>query len=58
MQTIKFIPPNQILLNKKLYKGYTISELPTKFAFIYNENKEQDGITEWFNYKGLTYVSE
>tara|TARA_R100000995_G_scaffold978_1_gene692 strand:+ start:1374 stop:1550 length:177 start_codon:yes stop_codon:yes gene_type:complete len=58
MQTIKFISPNKILLNKKLYKGYTISELPTKFAFIYNENKEQDGISEWFNYKGLTYVSE
>ena len=58
MQTIKFLPNNQIRLGNKLYKGYKISELPTKFAFIHNEDKEQDGITEWFNYKGLTYVSE
>ena len=58
MQKIKFLSTNQILLNNKLYKGCKISELPTKFAFIYNEDKEQDGITEWFNYKGLTYVSE
>jgi len=58
MQKIKFLSNNQILLNKKSYKDYKISELPTKFAFIYNEDKEQDGITEWFNFKGLTYVSE
>jgi hypothetical protein len=58
MQKIKFLSTNQILLNNKLYKGYKISELPTKFAFTYNEDKDQDGITEWFNYKGLTYVSE
>ncbi len=58
MQKIKLLPNNQIRLNNITYKGYTIGNLPTKFAFIHNEDKEQDGITEWFNFKGLTYVSE
>jgi len=54
--TIKFINKSTIKLNKKTYKGYNVGELPKKFAFIYNEEKDQEGITEWFNYKGLTYV--
>ncbi len=40
------------------YKGYTVSELPNSFGFIYNEDKESYGIQSWFNYKGLTYVSK
>ena len=61
MQKIKFLPNNQILLNNRsiksqLYQGYTVGNLPKKFAFIYNESKDQEGITKWFNYKGLTYV--
>jgi hypothetical protein len=47
MQQIKFLSNNQILLNNQLYQG-----------FIYNEDKDQDGISEWFNYKGLTYVAK
>ena len=58
MQKIKFLSNNQILLNNQTYQGYTIGELPNTFAFIHNENKDQDGITQWFNYKGLTYVSK
>ena len=58
MQKIKFLPNNYIRLGNKTYKGYKVGELTPKFAFTYNEDKEQDGITEWFNYKGLTYVSE
>ena len=56
MQQIKFLSNNQILLNNQLYQGYTIGELQNIFGFIYNEDKDQDGISEWFNYKGLTYV--
>ena len=56
MQQIKFLSNNQILLNNQLYQGYTIGELPNTFGFIYNQDQEQDGISEWFNYKGLTYV--
>ena len=58
MKSIKFINSSSIKLNNITYKGYTISNLPKKFAFIYNEDKDQDGITQWFNYKGLTYVQK
>jgi len=58
MQKIKFLSNNQILLNNQLYQGYNIGELPNAFGFIYNEDKDQDGISEWFNYKGLTYVAK
>ena len=61
-QTLKQINSTTIKLTcnttqySVIYKGYTIGNIPKTFAFIYNEDKEQDGITEWFNYKGLTYV--
>ena len=58
MQQIKFLPNNQILLNNQLYQGYNIGELPNTFGFIYNEDEDKDGISEWFNYKGLTYVAK
>ena len=54
--TIKFLKSKEIKLGGKLYKPYLIGDLPQRFAFIYNDDEEQDGITEWFNYKGLTYV--
>lgn len=56
MNTIKFLKSKDIKLNNKKYKGYNVGELSSRFAFIYDENEDQDGITEWFNYKGLTYV--
>jgi hypothetical protein len=57
MNQIKFFKKS-IQLGKKKYKGYLIGELPEKFAFIYDENKDQDGIVSWFNYKGLTYITD
>ena len=56
MNATKFINKSTIKLNNITYKGYPIGELPKRFAFIYNADTEQEGITEWFNYKGLTYV--
>ncbi len=56
MQEIKFINSTTIKLNNVTYKGYPVGELPKRFAFIYDEDKDQEGITEWFNFKGLTYV--
>jgi len=58
MQKIKFLPNNQIRLNNKTYKGYTIGELPKSFGFIYNQEADKEGKSEWFNYKGLTYVEK
>jgi len=56
MKTIKKINSTTIKLDGKMYKGYTLGELPKRFAFIYNEEEDQEGITEWFKLKGLTYV--
>jgi hypothetical protein len=56
MNKIKFLKTKRIKLNGVQYKPYLIGELPSTFGFIYNEDKDQEGITEWFNYKGLTYV--
>jgi len=50
MNKIKFLKNNKIKLNNKIYKPYTICELPPKFG--------TDEITTWFNYKGFTYVAE
>ena len=55
-KSIKFINSKTILLDGKLYRGHEVGELPKTFAFIYNEDKDQEGITEWFNYKSLTYT--
>jgi hypothetical protein len=47
MKTIKFYPSDRskIKLDGKLYKGYTINNIP-------------DDLTSWFNYKGLTFVAK
>ena len=57
MNKIKFLKNNYIQLNNILYKPYTICELAdTRFGQV-----DEDGnsyITQWFNYKGFTYVAE
>ena len=57
MNKIKFLKNNYIQLNNILYKPYTICQLAdTRFGQV-----DSDGfsyITEWFNYKGFTYVAE
>jgi len=57
MNKIKFLKNNYIQLNNITYKPYTICQLAdTKFGRV-----DEDGnsyITEWFNYKGFTYVAE
>ena len=56
--TIKFLPNKKIKLNGVKFKPYTIGELPPSFGFKYDEEKDRDGIYQWFNYKGLTYVED
>ena len=57
MNKIKFLKNNYIQLNTTIYKPYTICELAdTRFGQV-----DEDGnsyITEWYNYKGFTYVAE
>ena len=45
-----------IWLNKQEYVGFPVGELPKRFAFIYNEDNDQDGIDSWFNHKGWTFI--
>ena len=54
--TIKFLKINFIKVNGVLYTPYTVGELPQSFGFIYDADKETDGISEFFNLKGLTYI--
>jgi hypothetical protein len=56
MNTIKTTKKKSILLNNQEYVGFTVGNLPNKFAYIYSEEKENDGLCEWFNYKGLTWL--
>ena len=52
MQKFKQTSSTTITLAGKVYKGYTVGELPKRLAFIYNADKDQEGITEWFKFKG------
>ena len=59
MNTIKTNRVNKnIKLNGVAYRPYTVGELPNSFGFIYNKENDQEGIYQWFNYKGLTYVKD
>ena len=53
-QTIKLLKNNKIKLNGLTYKPYLICDLPANFGCI--EFNEKEGISNWFNYKGLTYI--
>ena len=56
MQTIKFLKNNYIKLNKTIYKPYTICQLAdTSFGQVNDDGYSL--ITDWFNYKGFTYVA-
>ena len=56
MNTIKFTSKTTLKLNGLVYKGYAVGELPNSFGFLYNENKDSFGHSNWFNFKGLTWL--
>ena len=56
MKTIKQLKNNCLQLGNVIYRPYTVCELPANFGCI-NFN-EKEGISEWFNYKGFTYLYE
>ena len=63
MNTIKFLKVNavtglqKIQLNGITYKPYTICQLAdTRFGQV--DSNGNSYVTEWFNYKGFTYIAE
>ena len=57
MNTIKTNRVNQdIKVNGVKYRAYKVGELPNSFGYIYDDIKDNEGITKWFNWKGLTYL--
>mgnify|MGYP003128604628 FL=1 len=57
MNKIKFLKHDKIALNGIVYKPYKICELPVNFGCLMF-NTEREGISEWFKYKGYTYIAE
>ena len=56
MKTIKFLREDKIKLNGVVYKPYKICNIPANFGCI--EFNSSFGISEWFNYRGYTYIRE
>ncbi len=64
MNTIKFTSKTTLKLNNVKYKAYLIGDLPPSFGFKERFDGQDDdgndkfkqGIDQWFNYKGLTWV--
>jgi hypothetical protein len=58
MNKIKKLQEQRLRLNGVVYKPYLVGNLPPSFGFKYNDKdgEDQDGIYQWFNFKGLTYV--
>ena len=54
MNKIKHLKNDYVQLNRLIYKPYTICSLPANFGCI--NFGEKEGISEWFNYKGYTYI--
>ena len=59
LQTIKFIKKDKkpIILNGREYTPFKVGDLPNRFGYIFDLDNESEGISEWFNYKGLTYIN-
>ena len=54
MNKIKHLKNDYVQLNRLIYKPCTICSLPANFGCI--EFNEKEGISEWFNYRGYTYI--
>jgi len=56
MKIMKHLKKDYVQLGNLIYRPYTVCELPANFGCI--EFNEKEGISEWFNYKGYTYLFE
>jgi hypothetical protein len=61
MQSIKFKSDKTVKTGSDTYKPYTVGDLPPSFGYIAQKNRYgeiKEGVSEWFNYKGLTYIKQ
>ena len=56
MNTIKYLKEDKIELNGVVYRPYKICSIPDRFGCF--EFNEKEGIREWFNHKGYTYIKK
>ena len=54
MQAIKHLKNDYVQLGNLIYKPYKICSIPDRFGCL--EFNEKEGVSEWFNYKGYTYI--
>ena len=54
MNKIKHLRNDYVQLGNLIYKPHSICDLPANFGCI--EFQEKEGISEWFNYRGYTYL--
>ena len=55
-KSIKLLKNNLIKVDGVLYTPYLVGDLPQSFGFIYDAENDRDGISKFFNFKGLTYI--
>ena len=56
MKTIKFLKDKKIQIGKRVFRPYCISDLPNNFGCI--NYGESEGVSEWFGYRGFTYIPD
>ena len=63
MKTLKLLKDKRIQLDGRMWRPYCISDLPNHFGCIgFERDDDSDitryGVSEWFGYKGFTYIPE
>ena len=58
MKNIKKLKSGELVVDGVLYTPYVIGELPPSFGYKLSEDGESKKHSEWFNYKGLTYIKK
>ena len=62
MNRIKFTSKTTLIIKDEFsdtkYKGYEVGSLLPSFAYLYNSKDDKEGVSSWFNYKGLTYIAQ
>ena len=56
MKDIKKKKDGTLIVDGVLYTPHNVNDLPPSFGFKHNSSHSTPGYSEWFNYKGVTYI--